>query len=73
MGAARSTGAMGMTIAGESSGERSVAVGAIIEYRLGSTGESDVAGEHIGGTGMPENDQRRVELLIQKTPRVWVT
>jgi hypothetical protein len=54
MGAARSTGAMGMTIAGESSGERSVAVGALTEDRLGSTGESDVAGEHIGGTGLPE-------------------
>jgi hypothetical protein len=54
MGAARSTGVMGMTIAGESSGERSVAVGALTEDRLGSTGESDVAGEHIGGTGMPE-------------------
>jgi hypothetical protein len=52
MGAARSTGEA--DLAGESSGERVVAVGALSVDSLGSTGEADLAGEHSGGTGLPE-------------------
>jgi hypothetical protein len=54
MGCARDTGVNGSMLAGVISGEQHAGAGALNTTILGSTEKADMAGEHIAGTGRPE-------------------